>query len=101
MRGQKAVVTGSTHGMGLAIVKTLLDGGAEVVLTGRNEKTLEEARTELASRPAHVVRSDAASMADVDALGALSRSEPAFDAEYGEFGASGCASVHDPSWTEP
>ncbi|WP_329101811.1 SDR family oxidoreductase [Micromonospora sp. NBC_01699] len=69
--GRKAVVTGGTHGMGLAIVKALLDGGAEVVLTGRNEKTLEEARTELRSRPAYVVRSDAASMADIDALGTL------------------------------
>ncbi|AJP02721.1 short-chain dehydrogenase [Streptomyces cyaneogriseus subsp. noncyanogenus] len=69
--GKKAVITGGTHGMGLAMAKALLDGGAEVVLTGRNEKTLEEARTELASRPVHVVRSDAASLADIDALGTL------------------------------
>ncbi|WP_030565584.1 SDR family oxidoreductase [Streptomyces aureocirculatus] len=66
--GKKAVVTGGTHGMGLAIVKALLDGGAEVVLTGRNEKNIEEARTELKSDSAHVVRSDAASMADIRAL---------------------------------
>ncbi|RDI46738.1 SDR family oxidoreductase [Nocardia mexicana] len=66
--GKKAVVTGGTHGMGLAIVKALLAGGAEVVLTGRNEKTLEDARTELRGQAAHVVRSDAASMADIAAL---------------------------------
>lgn len=66
--GKKAVVTGGTHGMGLAIVKALLDGGAEVVLTGRNEKNIEEARTELKSHSAHVIRSDAASMADIRAL---------------------------------
>ncbi|MER5319265.1 SDR family oxidoreductase [Streptosporangium roseum] len=66
--GKKAVVTGGTHGMGLAIVKALLDGGAEVVLTGRNETKIEEARTELKSDSAHVVRSDAASMADIRAL---------------------------------
>ncbi|MFD7628354.1 SDR family oxidoreductase [Streptomyces sp. NPDC059851] len=66
--GTKAVVTGGTHGMGLAIVEALLDGGAEVLLTGRNEKNLEEARTRLKGRPAHVVRSDAASMADIAAL---------------------------------
>ncbi|WP_329079518.1 MULTISPECIES: SDR family oxidoreductase [unclassified Streptosporangium] len=69
--GKKAVVTGGTHGMGLAIVKALLEGGAEVLLTGRNERKLEEARTELGSQAAHVVRSDAASMADIDHLGAL------------------------------
>src|SRR5947199_10342119 len=30
-----------------------------------------------------------------------SRSEPAFDAEYGEFGSSGRSSVHEPSSIEP
>lgn len=68
--GKKAVVTGGTHGMGLAIVKTLLEEGAEVLLTGRNEQNLEAARRELEAR-AHVVRSDTASLADIDALGAL------------------------------
>jgi NAD(P)-dependent dehydrogenase (short-subunit alcohol dehydrogenase family) len=67
--GKKAVVTGGTHGMGLAMVQALLDGGAEVLLTGRNKTNLEAARAELGSR-AHAVRSDAASMADIDALGA-------------------------------
>jgi NAD(P)-dependent dehydrogenase (short-subunit alcohol dehydrogenase family) len=69
--GKKAVVTGGTHGMGLGIVTALLDGGAEVVLTGRSEKTLEEARIALAGRAAHVVRADAADPADIDALGVL------------------------------
>lgn len=66
--GRKAVVTGGTHGMGLAIVKALLAEGAEVVLTGRNEQTLEAARTELKGEAARVIRSDAASMADIAAL---------------------------------
>lgn len=69
--GKKIVVAGGTHGMGLAVVKALLDGGAEVLLTGRNEKNIEAARTELASPAAHVVRSDATSMADIHALGDL------------------------------
>jgi NAD(P)-dependent dehydrogenase (short-subunit alcohol dehydrogenase family) len=68
--GKKAVVTGGTHGMGLAIVKALLEGEAEVLLTGRNERNLEAARGELGPR-AHVVRSDTASMADIDALGTV------------------------------
>jgi NAD(P)-dependent dehydrogenase (short-subunit alcohol dehydrogenase family) len=66
--GKKAVVTGGTHGMGLAMVKALLGGGAEVLLTGRNERNLEAARAEL-GLGAHVMRSDAASMPDIDALG--------------------------------
>jgi hypothetical protein len=56
--------------MGLATVKALLAGGAEVVLTGRNEQNLATARRELGSQ-AHVARSDAASMADIDALGKI------------------------------
>jgi NAD(P)-dependent dehydrogenase (short-subunit alcohol dehydrogenase family) len=68
--GKKAVVIGGTHGMGLATAKALLDGGSEVLLTGRNERNLEAARRELGPR-AHVVRSDTASMADIDALGTV------------------------------
>jgi NAD(P)-dependent dehydrogenase (short-subunit alcohol dehydrogenase family) len=64
------VVTGGTHSMGLAIVKALLEGGAEVLLTGRNEQNLEAVRREFGAR-AHVVRSDTASMTNIDALGAL------------------------------
>ncbi|MCT2592939.1 SDR family oxidoreductase [Streptomyces sp. N2-109] len=71
--GKKAVVTGGTHGMGLAIVKALLDGGAEVVFTGRNERKIEEAQSQLKSGAAHVVRSDAASMADIAALADLTQ----------------------------
>lgn len=67
--GKKAVVTGGTHGIGLATVKALLDGGAEVLLTGRDERNLEKARGELTGQSAYVLRSDAASLADIDALG--------------------------------
>jgi NAD(P)-dependent dehydrogenase (short-subunit alcohol dehydrogenase family) len=68
--GKKAVVTGGTHGMGLATVRALLEGGAEVLLTGRNSLNVDAARRELGDR-AVVVRSDASDMADVRALGAL------------------------------
>lgn len=68
--GKKAVITGGTHGMGLATVKALLDEGAEVLLTGRDPQNLAKARRELNSR-AHVVESDTASLADIDRLGSL------------------------------
>jgi NAD(P)-dependent dehydrogenase (short-subunit alcohol dehydrogenase family) len=68
--GKKAVVTGGTAGVGLATVQALLEGGAEVLVTGRDERKLEAARHELGPR-AHVVRSDASSLADIDALGTL------------------------------
>ncbi|UUZ83763.1 SDR family oxidoreductase [Paenibacillus sp. P26] len=66
--GKKAVITGGTIGMGLAIAKASLEEGAEVLLTGRNEKNLEAVRLELGER-AHIVRSDTTNMADIAALG--------------------------------
>lgn len=68
--GKKAVVIGGTAGIGLATVRALLAGGAEVCVTGRDERRLEAARRELGPR-AHVVRSDAALLSDIAALGAL------------------------------
>ena len=68
--GKKAVVIGGTIGMGLATVRALLEGGAEVLLTGRNEQNLETARRDLGSR-AHVVRSDTGNLLDIEALGTL------------------------------
>ncbi|WP_028610011.1 SDR family oxidoreductase [Paenibacillus harenae] len=67
--GKKAVITGGTHGMGMAVAKSLLAGGAEVILTGRSPENVEKARRELGER-AHVIQSDVSLMADIDALGA-------------------------------
>ncbi|MEE1929756.1 SDR family oxidoreductase [Streptomyces sp. TRM 70351] len=66
--GKKAVITGGTHGMGMAIAQALLKEGAEVLVTGRSERNIDAARAELGDERAHVVRADAASVADIDAL---------------------------------
>lgn len=68
-QGKKAVVVGGTHGMGLAVAEALAAGGAEVLITGRNEKNLAEARQKL-NGGVHVVHSDIADMADIAVLGA-------------------------------
>ncbi|MGV3617338.1 MAG: SDR family oxidoreductase [Fimbriimonas sp.] len=65
--GKRAVVTGGTHGMGLAIVKGLLEGGAEVLLTGFNEERLEAVREELGPG-VHVLRSDTSKVDEIEAL---------------------------------
>jgi NAD(P)-dependent dehydrogenase (short-subunit alcohol dehydrogenase family) len=68
--GKRAVVIGGTHGMGLATVRAVIEGGADVLLTGRNEQNLDAARRELGAR-AHVVRSDTANLTDIETLGRL------------------------------
>lgn len=59
--GKKAVVTGGTHGMGRAVVDKLVDGGAEVLLTGRSTEKAEGIK-------AHAIASDAANFDDITAL---------------------------------
>ena len=68
-QGKKAVVIGGTHGMGLAVAQALVDGGAEVLITGRNEKNIADARQALGGS-VHAVRSDIASTGDIAALNA-------------------------------
>ena len=47
MAGKAGIVTGGGSGIGLAIVKALLQYGAKVTITGRNEEKLAKAASEL------------------------------------------------------
>jgi NAD(P)-dependent dehydrogenase (short-subunit alcohol dehydrogenase family) len=79
--GRSAVITGGTTGIGLAIARHLVDGGARVLVTGRNPARVDAARRALGDR-AQVVRSDVASRADIDALGALVAERGPVDAVF-------------------
>lgn len=65
-----AFVAGSSRGIGYAIAERLLDEGARVVLTGRDEETLRSARDKLATRATddHVfmIAADLTRQADID-----------------------------------
>ncbi len=65
--GKQAVVAGGTHGMGLAVVRALVEGGARVLLTGNNEGNLARVRDELGENVI-ALRCDAARLADIGAL---------------------------------
>ncbi len=43
LKGKKAIVTGGTAGIGLAIARVLTEEGADVTISGRNSKKLNEA----------------------------------------------------------
>lgn len=49
LKGRRALVTGGSSGIGLAIAKAFLDNGASVIITGRNVAKLEEAKKSLAN----------------------------------------------------
>jgi NAD(P)-dependent dehydrogenase (short-subunit alcohol dehydrogenase family) len=67
LEGKVAVVTGGNSGIGLATAKEFKEQGARVVITGRDQKTLDEARREIGG-DVLAVRSDASSLSEIDKL---------------------------------
>lgn len=72
--GKTAVITGGSTGMGFAMARLLVDGGARVVITGRSQATLDTAQRQLGEN-AIAVRGDVAALPDLDALADRVRSE--------------------------
>ncbi|MDY0811271.1 glucose 1-dehydrogenase [Kitasatospora purpeofusca] len=67
--GRTVLVTGGTSGMGLATARVLLDRGANVVITGRDDARLAHAEAELASgERVFAVRADSGRPADLARL---------------------------------
>lgn len=63
--GKVAVVTGGNSGIGLGVAKAYARGGASVVITGRNAKTLQAAAEEIG--PATLaINSDASKISDIE-----------------------------------
>jgi gluconate 5-dehydrogenase len=63
LKGKRALVTGSSQGIGLAIAAGLAAAGAQIILNGRDEKKLVEARDHLRSK-GHAVDSHAFDVTD-------------------------------------
>jgi 3-oxoacyl-[acyl-carrier protein] reductase len=53
LEGATALVTGGSSGIGLAIAKTLIDAGAKVAITGRDEKRLNSTARSIGAHPIH------------------------------------------------
>ncbi|MEM8592872.1 MAG: SDR family oxidoreductase [Pseudomonadota bacterium] len=58
LQGKRALVTGSSQGIGLALAKGLANAGAQVVLNGRNESKLAAARASLADADVDILAFD-------------------------------------------
>ena len=67
--GQRAVVTGASRGLGRSMALALADVGADVVITGRTQETLDATAAEIRSlgRQAWTVRADMSMPAECQA----------------------------------
>ena len=67
LEGKVAVITGGNSGIGLATAKEFKEQGARVVITGRDQKTLDEAKRAIGGEVL-AVRSDTSNLTDIDKL---------------------------------
>jgi len=67
LEGKVAVITGGNSGIGLATAKEFKEQGAQVVITGRDQQTLDDAKGEIGS-DVLAVRSDTSSLTEIDKL---------------------------------
>jgi len=65
LNNKVAVVTGGSSGIGLATARRFIAEGAQVVITGRNQQTLDTAVAELGNR-ATDIRGDVANLRDLN-----------------------------------
>ena len=64
-QGKVAVVTGGNSGIGLGVAKAYALEGAQVAITGRNQKTLEMAAKDIGSGT-FAIQSDAGKVAEIE-----------------------------------
>lgn len=67
LEGKVAVVTGGNSGIGRATAKEFKEQGARVVISGRDQQTLDEAAQEIGG-DVLAVRADTSSLAEIDKL---------------------------------
>jgi NAD(P)-dependent dehydrogenase (short-subunit alcohol dehydrogenase family) len=99
LSGKKAIVTGSTAGIGFAITKGLAAAGAKVVVTGRTEAAVKKAIADIASPGTEDFVGDLAAPADLDRL---VRSHPSCDVlvnNLGIYGPRDFFETPDEEWT--
>jgi NAD(P)-dependent dehydrogenase (short-subunit alcohol dehydrogenase family) len=97
LTGKTALVTGSTQGIGLAIVESLANSGARVAVNGRTPERVEEAVAKLGSGVIGV----AADVATEEGTAELLRQLPDVDVlvnNLGIFGAVPAREVTDEQW---
>jgi NAD(P)-dependent dehydrogenase (short-subunit alcohol dehydrogenase family) len=80
LKGRRALITGSTSGMGFAIAKVLAGSGASVILNGRTQARVDAAKARMSKELPHAsITGHAADVGDRDALDRLMAVVPDID----------------------
>jgi len=102
LRGRRAVVTGSSQGIGLAIARGLAEAGAAVVITGRRADALEQAAADITGQVSGAdVTAVTCDLTTEAGAAALLAAEPATDIlvnNLGIFGAAEPLKIEDDEW---
>lgn len=102
LNGKRAIVSGSTAGIGLAIVMGLAEAGAEVVLNGRTQARVDEALNKVRERvPAARIIGVAADLGTAEGARVLFEQVPQTDIlvnNLGIFEPKGFFEISDEEW---
>ena len=79
LAGKQALVTGSTSGIGFAIAKSLLEEGADVIVNGRSQETVDAAIASLREATGKTAKGFAADMSTADGTNAIHAAFPSVE----------------------
>lgn len=103
LKGKTAVITGSTAGIGYAVAKGLADAGAETIINGRKQSSVDLAVAALRAEVPHSrIRGVMADVATAEGCAALVKAEPCADIlvnNAGIYEAKDFFDISDADWT--
>ncbi|MGB9152341.1 MAG: SDR family oxidoreductase [Alphaproteobacteria bacterium] len=101
LKGKRALVSGSTAGIGLAIATTLAQEGANVIINGRTQTAVDEAVKKLKTETGSVVQGFAGDLSKASAAEELARQYPDVEIlvnNLGIFEAKAFEEIPDADW---
>jgi NAD(P)-dependent dehydrogenase (short-subunit alcohol dehydrogenase family) len=99
--GKQALVTGSTSGIGYAIARSLLKEGADVIVNGRTQDTVDAAIARLRAETGKTAKGFAADMATAEGTNAIHAAFPNVDIlvnNVGGYGPAPFETTPDAEW---